>query len=200
MRLVEGGEIGAVASRSLDAPKRVGDRFGIRGSGDSADLAADPDVEIVYIAGPHARHAADAVRFLEAGKHVLCEKPLALNAKESRHMAAVARANGRFLMEAMWSRFLPAYRLLDRYSRRRDRRTTHCRSRLRLSRPVNPDHRLFDRRLGGGALLDVGIYPVQLCSLVLGHPTRRRSRCHRARPASTNRSLPSFTTPRGESA
>lgn len=174
MRLVEGGEIGAVASRSAERAKAFGDRFGIRSCYCGyADLAADPDVEIVYVATPHARHAADTVTFLEAGKHVLCEKPFALNAKEARHMAAVARANGRFLMEAMWSRFLPAYRVLVSVLASGaigEPLTVEGDFGFRI--PVTPDHRLFDLRLGGGALLDLGIYPVQLCSLVFGIPDR----------------------------
>jgi predicted dehydrogenase len=174
MRLVEGGEIGAVASRSAARAKAFADRFEVRSCyGNYADLAADPDIEIVYVATPHARHAADTVALLEAGKHVLCEKPLALNATEARHMAAVARANGRFLMEAMWSRFLPAYRILASVlASGAIGEPLTVEADFGFRAPLIPHHRLFDLRLGGGALLDVGIYPVQLCSLVLGVPDR----------------------------
>lgn len=174
MRRVEGGAITAVASRSLDRADAYADRFGVPTRyGDYADLAADPDVDIVYVATPHARHEADTLAFVEAGKHVLCEKPLALNARQARRMADAARARGVFLMEAMWSRFLPAYRVLaDVLASGRVGTPLVVEADFGFRRPVAPEHRLFDRGLGGGALLDLGVYPVQLCSLVFGAPDR----------------------------
>jgi predicted dehydrogenase len=174
MSLVGDGEIVAVASRSLDRADAYADRFGIDARyGDYAALAEDPDVDVVYVATPHARHEADTLLFVEAGKHVLCEKPFALNARQARRMVDAARARGVFLMEAMWSRFLPAYRTLAEIlaeGRIGEPLVVEADFGFRMS--VAPEHRLFDRQLGGGALLDLGIYPVQLCSLVFGTPDR----------------------------
>ncbi len=170
MQMVDGGTITAVASRAAERADAFGDRFAIPTRyGDYDSLAADPDVDVVYVATPHSRHEADTLSFLRAGKHVLCEKPLALNARQAARMAEEARSRGRFLMEAIWSRFLPAYRsLVDVIGEGRIGEPLLVEADFGFRRPVAPDHRHFARALGGGALLDLGIYPVQLCSLVLG--------------------------------
>ncbi|MGO8860576.1 MAG: Gfo/Idh/MocA family protein [Acidimicrobiales bacterium] len=170
MSMVDDGEITAVASRSIERAAAFGERFGIPTRyGDYAELAADPDVDVVYVATPHSRHEADALTALRAGKHVLCEKPFALNAEQARRMAEEARARGLFLMEAIWSRFLPAYRsLVDLIGEGRIGDPLLVEADFGFRSPVQPEHRHFSRELGGGALLDLGIYPVQLCSLVLG--------------------------------
>ncbi|WP_198653587.1 Gfo/Idh/MocA family protein [Actinocorallia populi] len=174
MKWVDDGEIVAVASRSAERAEAFGDRFGIPARyGDYASLAADPDVDVVYVATPQSRHCQDTLDLLRAGKHVLCEKPFAMDADEARKMAEEARNRGLFLMEAIWSRFLPAYRSLAEVlaeGRIGDPLLVEADFGFRM--PVRPDHRLFDPALGGGALLDLGIYPVQLCSLVLGEVER----------------------------
>jgi predicted dehydrogenase len=174
MRLVDDGEIVAVASRSMERADVYGDRFGVRNRYDDyRALAEDPDVDIVYVATPHSRHASDTLLFLEAGKHVLCEKPFALNAHQARTMVEAARTAGVFLMEAMWSRFLPGYQVLGdvlREGRIGDPLLVEADFGFRV--PVQPDQRHFDLAVGGGALLDLGIYPVQLATLVLGLPDR----------------------------
>ena len=170
MRQVSDGEIVAVASRAMERAERFGDTFGIPTRyADYAALAADLNVDAVYVATPQSRHAADTVMYVDAGKHVLCEKPFALNARQARVMADAARARGVFLMEAMWSRFLPAYRALAEVlaaGRIGEPLQVEADFGIRFPMP----HRLYERDLGGGALLDLGIYPVQLCSLVLGTP------------------------------
>lgn len=136
-------------------------------------LADDPDVDVVYVATPHARHERDTLLFLEAGKHVLCEKPFALNAVQGRRMAEAAQARGLFLMEAMWTRFLPAYRtLVDLLGSGRIGEPNLVEADFGFRSEVDPAHRHFDLAQGGGALLDLGVYPVQLCQLVLGAPDR----------------------------
>jgi predicted dehydrogenase len=174
MRLVEDGEIMAVASRSLDRADAFADRFGIRSRyADYRALAEDPEVDVVYVATPQVRHEADTVTYVGAGKHVLCEKPFALNADQTQHMVEAARAHGVFLMEAMWTRFLPSYRALrEVLDDGRIGEPLLVEADFGFRMPVTPDHRLFDLALGGGALLDLGIYPVQLCSFVLGLPDR----------------------------
>jgi predicted dehydrogenase len=174
MQLVEDGVVAAVGSRALDRAVGFADRFGIpRRHGSLDELAADPDVDVVYVASPHSRHEADTVRYLEAGKHVLCEKPLALNARQAERMVDTARSNGVFLMEAIWSRFLPAYqRLGELLDAGRIGTPLVVEASFGFTMPVRPEHRLFDLALGGGGLLDLGIYPLQLCSLVFGAPDR----------------------------
>src|SRR5690606_33947029 len=111
----------------------------------------------------------DTIAALEAGKHVLCEKPLAVSARQARAMVDAARRHERFLMEALWSRFLPTYRALrDVLDSGSLGEQLVVEADFGFHLPVDPEHRLFDRALGGGALLDLGIYPVQLCSLVFG--------------------------------
>ncbi|MBL7496990.1 Gfo/Idh/MocA family oxidoreductase [Frankia sp. CNm7] len=174
MESVADGEIVAVASRCIERAVAFGDRFGVaRRYGDYAALGADPDVDVVYVATPASRHERDTLAVLEAGKHVLCEKPFAMDAAGARRMAERARARGLFLMEAMWSRFLPSYRaLVDVLGSGRIGEPLLVEADFGMRWPIQPEHRLFDPRLGGGALLDLGVYPVQLCSLVLGPPER----------------------------
>jgi predicted dehydrogenase len=172
MRMTDGGTIVAVASRSAERAADFGDRFAIPTRyGDYESLAADPDVDVVYVATPQSRHEPDTLTFLRAGKHVLCEKPFALNARQAARMVEEAAHRGLFLMEAIWSRFLPAYRaLVEVIGDGRIGEPLLVEGDFGFRRPMEPDHRLFDVALGGGALLDLGIYPIQLCSLVLGTP------------------------------
>ena len=174
MGRVDSGVITALASRSVERAEAFADRFEIGSRyGDYRALADDPAVDIVYIATPHSRHEADTLMYVEAGKHVLCEKPFALNARQAQRMADAARSAGVFLMEAMWSRFLPAYRVLvDVLGEGRIGDALLVEADFGFRTDVVPGNRHFDLAQGGGALLDLGIYPVQLCSLVLGIPER----------------------------
>jgi predicted dehydrogenase len=177
LQLVEGGTVTAVASRSLQRANAFADKFAIGARYDDYEaLANDPDVDVVYIATPQSRHHADTLAAVDAGKHVLCEKPFALNARQAQQMVDAARRNNVFLMEAMWTRFLPSYRALAAMlTDGRIGEPLLVEADFGFRMPVMPDHRLFDLRLGGGALLDLGVYPVQLCSLVLGTPDRVRA-------------------------
>jgi predicted dehydrogenase len=171
---LDDADIVAVASRTAERADEFGARHDIaHRHGSYQALAADRDVDVVYVATPHARHEADTLLFLEAGKPVLCEKPFALSRAQAERMVDVARSRGLFLMEAMWSRFLPAYRRLAALlgdERIGEPLVVEADFGFRVL--VDPAHRLFDRSLGGGALLDLGVYPVQLASLVLGTPDR----------------------------
>jgi len=170
-------QIVAVASRSAERAESFGAEFDIPHRHASYDdLAADDDIDIVYVATPHARHDADTLLFLEAGKHVLCEKPFALNAVQAQRMIDTARERGLFVMEAIWSRFLPAYVILgELLAESAIGEVDSVDASFGLQFPWDPAHRLFDLALGGGALLDLGIYPLQLASLVLGAPTQVRA-------------------------
>jgi predicted dehydrogenase len=171
---LDDADVVAVGSRSVERATAFGERHGIpHRHGSYQDLAADPDVDVVYVASPHARHEADTRLFLAAGRHVLCEKPFALDRAQGEAMAADARAAGLFLMEAMWTRFLPAYVILrDLLGEQRVGDPRVVEASFGFRRPIDPAHRLFARDLGGGALLDLGIYTAQLIASVLGHPDR----------------------------
>lgn len=164
-------EIVAVGSRTQDAADAFAERFRIpRAHGSHAALCADPDVDIVYVASPHSHHQAMTIAALDAGKHVLCEKAFALDAAQAREMVDAARRNGRFLMEAMWTWFIPA--VVD--IRRRvlageigDLQVVDANFGIIANDP-NGRHRRPD--LGGGAMLDVGIYPVTFARFLAGDP------------------------------
>ena len=172
MELVPDGTIVAVASRSKERADAFAARFAIEAAYDDyGALAEDQEVDAVYVATPHTRHMSDTLVYLEAGKHVLCEKPLAMNAVQATQMARAAADRGLFLMEAMWSRFLPAYQVIrDILGTGRIGDALLVEADLGSRQAVVPTERLFNLAQGGGALLDRGPYPLQLCSLVLGPP------------------------------
>ena len=170
MARVDGGEVVAVASRAQERADAFGERFSVaRRYGDYRARADDPDVDAVYVATIQTRHAADSIMYLDAGKHVLCEKPMAINADEVSAMITAASRSNVFLMEALWSRFLPSYRrLVELVGEGRIGEPLQVEADFGFRMPPDPAHRLFDPAQGGGALLDLGIYPLQLCTLVLG--------------------------------
>jgi len=162
----------AVASRSIERAQRFATIHGIaKAYGAYEELVANPAVEVVYIAAPHSEHARLTLLAISAGKHVLVEKPIALNADEARAIAAAARSAGVFAMEAMWSRYLPqtdvASQLIDD-GVLGDIRLVTADFGERL--PIDPAGRGYSPKLGGGALLDLGVYPVWFASFVLGAP------------------------------
>ncbi|MET9952533.1 Gfo/Idh/MocA family oxidoreductase [Streptomyces sp. NPDC006339] len=167
-------EVVAVGSRDLASAKTFAERFDIpRAYGNWAELAADPEVDVVYVATPHSAHRAAAGLCLEAGRAVLCEKAFALNAREAGELVALARERHLFLMEAMWMYCNPVVRELTRLvadGAIGEIRTVHAD--FGLEGPFAPDHRLRDPAVGGGALLDLGVYPVSFAHLLLGEPDR----------------------------
>jgi predicted dehydrogenase len=165
-------ELVAVGSRTDRNANRFADEWDIpRRHGDYDDLAHDDDVDVVYIATPQSRHADDACRYLDAGKHVLCEKPMAMTEAEVLRMTASAALAERFCMEAIWSRFLPSYLTLwELLVQGRIGEPQFVEADFGFRMPVDAGHRLFDPGRGGGALLDLGIYPLQLASWILGPP------------------------------
>ncbi|WP_233585289.1 Gfo/Idh/MocA family protein [Corallococcus sp. CA054B] len=162
----------AVASRDPERARRFAAQYGVPRVHESYEqLVADPDVDIVYVASPHSEHKRQALLAIAAGKHVLVEKPLALDAGEARDVARAARAAGVFAMEALWSRFLPQTLLIERLLH------DGVLGDVRLVMAdfggcfdFDPEGRVFNPALGGGALLDIGIYPIWLAHLVLGPP------------------------------
>jgi predicted dehydrogenase len=167
----------AVGSRSAGAAADFAARFGASRQHESYEaLANDPEVDVVYIATPHALHRANARLCLDAGKPVLCEKPFTLNAAQARDLVDLAYQRRLFLMEAMWTRFLPALvevrRLVDEGAIGDVQFLT---ADFGFRKDYDPRHRLFDPALGGGALLDVGVYLASLASLFFGPPSQIRS-------------------------
>mgnify|MGYP001231077353 CR=1 FL=1 len=170
----------AVGSRSQASADRFGDEFNIRARYASYEgVAADPAVEAVYIATPHPLHYENTLMCLNAGKAVLCEKPFAMNAGQAKDMIRVARQKKLFLMEAMWTRFIPAMvKVKELIAAGEIGEVRMLTADFGFRADFDPAHRLFDPALGGGALLDVGIYPVSLASMLWGTPTSITAQAH----------------------
>lgn len=164
----------AVASRSLDRAQAFAAQHEVpRAYGSYDELVADSEVDIVYIAAPHSEHRALALLAIAAGKHVLVEKPIGLNAQDARDIAAAARAKGVFAMEALWSRFLPQTSVIAQLlSDAALGEILTVTADFGALFPVDLEGRAYNPALGGGALLDVGVYPVWFAHFVLGAPTR----------------------------
>jgi predicted dehydrogenase len=168
----DSGRAVAVGSRRLETANRFADRFDIPNRHASYEaLVADPDVDVVYVATPHPMHHPDTLLALGAGKPVLVEKPFTMNAAEARELVAAARAAKLFCMEAMWTRFLPhiaQIRRLIAEGALGEIVTVSADHGQWFAQ--DPDFRLFAPELGGGALLDLGVYPVSFASMLLGAP------------------------------
>ena len=164
----------AVGSRSQRSADAFGDRFGIARRYPSYEaLADDPDIDAIYVATPHPGHHAAALLGINAGKAVLVEKPFTINAGEARDLIAAAHAQGTFLMEAMWTRFLPhVIRIREIIATGRLGEIRSVIADHGQWFPKNPDHRIYAPVLGGGALLDLGIYPLSFASMIFGTPTK----------------------------
>ncbi|MEZ4564897.1 MAG: Gfo/Idh/MocA family oxidoreductase [Thermomicrobiales bacterium] len=173
-------ELAAVGSRAAETAAGFAQRFGARRSHASyADLANDPGVDIIYIATPHSGHYANSRLCLEAGKGVLCEKPFTLNATQARELVRLARERRLFLMEAMWTRFLPALAETRRLiAEGAIGEPQFLIADFGFNKEFDPRHRLFDPERGGGALLDVGVYLVSHASMLFGTPAQISSWAH----------------------
>ncbi len=171
--VVPGNELAAVGSRRLESAQQFADRFGAaRAHGSYEELAADPDVDVIYVATPHGRHLEDALLCLEHGKAVLCEKALTLDRADAARLVAVAREKKVFLAEAMWMRCHPLVRrVLELTESGAVGEVRQLRADLGFVAGT-AKARLWDPQLGASALLDVGIYPLTFAHLVLGTPER----------------------------
>jgi predicted dehydrogenase len=173
LQLLDGHEVAAVGSRTLSNAQEFAKSFGGTAYGSYEELVADPTVDAIYVATPHPSHKDNVISALNAGKPVLCEKPFAVNAQEAREMVLAAEKNGVALMEAMWARFLPHYAHV---------REIIASGVLGQILTVQADHgqrladrnipRLIEPSLAGGALLDLGIYPVSFAHMILGNPAK----------------------------
>ncbi|UOX87595.1 Gfo/Idh/MocA family oxidoreductase [Amycolatopsis sp. FBCC-B4732] len=172
LRLTTSGVVAAVGSRTAESAERFAEPRNIPTRHSSYEaLAGDPDIDVVYVATPHPLHHGNARLALEAGKPVLVEKPFTMDAAEARDLVELARDKNLFLMEAMWTRFLPHVRhIRELLPRLGDVVTVFADHGQWFAE--DPGFRLFAPELGGGALLDLGIYPVSFASMVLGAPER----------------------------
>lgn len=172
----------AVASRSLDRAQAFAAKHGIeRAFGSYEELVDDPGVDVVYIASPHSEHLRLALLAISAGKHVLIEKPIGISAAEAREIKQAAAATGLFAMEAMWSRFLPQTSIVEQLladGALGD--VKQVTADFGAAFAYDPLHRGFNPELGGGAMLDIGVYPVWFSHFVLGVPETITARGSRA--------------------
>jgi len=175
LSLIPDAELAAVGSRSAETAAAFADEFDIpRRHASYEDLAADREIDVIHVSTPHPMHKANSILCLEAGKPVLCEKPFTVNAAEADEVIALARSRGLFLMEAMWTRFLPiVVQVREWLAEGAIGEVSMVVADVGFRAGFDPKSRLFDPQLGGGALLDIGIYPLSFVSMVLGpHPTR----------------------------
>ena len=172
LRLLPEAEIAAVASRKLDSARSFAEEYDARTAyGSYEELVADPEVDVVYVATPHALHKENVLMAFEAGKPVLCEKPLTMNARDAADLVEEARKRQLFLMEAMWMRCNPVVRRLRQLARSGALgRISQVRADLGFFVDRPETDRLLAPELGGGALLDMGIYPLTFAHLFLGEP------------------------------
>lgn len=183
LKAISEAEITAVGSRDLQRANAFADTFNIpHRHGNYIDLAHNPEVDVIYVATPHPFHKECAMLCLEAGKAVLCEKPLTVNAEQAQEMITCARQNNQFLMEAMWTRFLPIIVKVREWLAEgaigEPRLLTADKGSRQILSTETCEGRLFNPELGGGGLLDVGVYTVTLAYMVFGAPSQITSLAH----------------------
>lgn len=175
LMLIEDAELTAVASRNLDKASAFAEKYDCKKAYDSYDaIINDAEIDILYIATPHNSHAALTIKALQNKKHVLCEKPIALNYNDALQMIKASKENNTFFIEAFWTRFNPSFR--EAFSKIKN-------GEIGEVKYINADfafyaeelegkgNRKTDIELGGGSLLDIGVYPLFLCYVVLGIPS-----------------------------
>ncbi|XGB42270.1 MAG: Gfo/Idh/MocA family oxidoreductase [Nodosilinea sp. LVE1205-7] len=172
LKFVPGTELLAIGSRSAAKAEEFAQMYQIpRAYNSYQSLVKDPDIDVVYVATPHLRHRDDCLLCLEAGKAVLCEKPLAMTARAAQEIIDQARQHKLFCMEAMWMRFIP---LIQQVKERVDRgdigKVLTLSAEFGYPTEFDPNNRFFNPNLGGGALLDRGSYPLSLAFYLLGQP------------------------------
>ncbi|MEV4139729.1 Gfo/Idh/MocA family oxidoreductase [Dactylosporangium sp. NPDC049742] len=173
LHLLPDAEVAAVGSRTAQSAERFAAKHGIpRAHGSWQALVDDPEVDAIYVATPHTAHHDATMLSLAAGKATLTEKPLTLDVASSEALVATARERGVFLMEAMWMRCIPAVRrMVELVAAGAIGDPTAVHADFGMAGPWDESHRLLSRALGGGALFDVGIYPVTFAHLFLGAPS-----------------------------
>lgn len=174
LRFIDSASPWSVTSRALANAESFAAQLGInKVFTDYAEMLADPSLDVVYIATPSSMHAEHALQAIEAGKAVLVEKPFAVSAAQARPVVEAAHRKGVFCMEGMWMRFIPAvieFRNLIRSGAIGEPR--QLLASLGYGIAYDPDSRFYDKAAGGGALLDLGVYPISLAHFLFGRPQR----------------------------
>ena len=181
LALVSSAELYAVASSSVERAAAFAQEHKANVAyGNYSSLFNDESVEVIYIASVHTDHHSHSCAALKAGKAVLCEKPLGINAKEVKEMIALAQSKRLFFMEALWSRFNPALKALKKsVEQGKIGDLRHIQASFSMSRlQDDPNGRILNTAMGGGSLLDIGIYPVFLAYLFLGLPDEILAKTH----------------------
>ncbi len=173
LSVVEGATVYAVASRDSENAKAYAKKFNASRFYDNYDdLMQDENVDIIYIATPHAFHYEQTMACIKKGKHVLCEKPMALTYNQTAAMINAAKENKVFLMEGMWTACMP---FIDKIKQLIDEdvigKLQYVSADFGFKAPVDLEGRLYNKSLGGGSMMDVGIYPLFLATWLLGEPT-----------------------------
>ncbi len=172
LALVEQAELFGAASRDGIKAKEFAQRYNTQKSYASYEaLAADPEIDVIYIATPHVFHFEHTLLCFENNKSVLCEKPMGMNGIQTQKMIEMSKSKGLFLMEGLWTRFIPATeKLIDLLERKTIGDIIFMRADFGFKAARDLDGRIYNKELGGGSLLDVGIYPIYLSLLTLGSP------------------------------
>lgn len=172
INLHKGSILYAVASRNNDTALYFKDKYNsVLSFSSYKELAKCSDVDVVYIATPHVFHYENTMMCLREGKHVLCEKPMSMNAKQSKEMVALAKSKNLFLMEALWTRFIPStIKVIELIRDNEIGEIKSIKADFGFEAKLRTKNRLFDNKLGGGSLLDIGIYPIFISLLLLGLP------------------------------
>jgi len=170
LQSVESANLYSVASRTPDKAEQFAKEYKFTKVAQSyVELVSDPQVDVVYIASPHNLHCEQSLLCLQAGKAVLCEKPMAVNSAQAAQVLSAAKQNNVFYMEAVWSRFLPVF---DKVREWLDSgaigEVKHIQANFGFRFPDDPKSRLYDANLAGGSLLDLGIYPITYAQWVMG--------------------------------
>ncbi len=171
LKFLPQARVHAIGSRSRERAISFAGQHGIdKAYGSYEELVSDPEIDVVYIASRHIGHYPDSILCLNHGKHVLCEKPSAMNRAQLERVIAAARESGCFYMEALWTRFLPSFiSCLEHVRQGEIGQIRAIESDFCINIPYDSNHRVYNPAYGGGSLLDVGIYPV-FCALEIGTP------------------------------
>ncbi|UCE92895.1 MAG: Gfo/Idh/MocA family oxidoreductase [Flavobacteriaceae bacterium] len=174
LKLLKNAKLYAAASRSVENAQHFADELGFeKAYGSYREMVEDPEVDVVYIATPHAYHMEHSILCLNHKKAVLCEKAFAMNVKEVDQMIAASRENETFLMEAFWTIFQPKFKKVLELAKDPELgRLNFVKSDFMFNADFDPDKRLYNIDLGAGSLLDIGIYPIFRSMMFLGKPLR----------------------------
>lgn len=200
LKLLPNARLFAAASRSLENAQEFASEFGFeKAFGSYEEMVRDPEVDVVYIASPHSHHCEHTLLCLNYQKAVLCEKAFALNSKEVSLMIEASRKNKTFLMEAFWTMFQPSFQKAMEIIRSGELgalKMVH--SDFAFNAEYNPEKRLYNVVLGGGSLLDIGIYPIFMSLMALGKPSEIKTMATFCPTGAEESIMMSFNYPGGE--